>query len=123
MINLKKINQKYCQGNSLISVFHNLEFSTNDVRSVGIIGPSGSGKSSLLNILGLIEKPISGEYFLNGINCFNLNNNQKTEMRRDKIGFIFQNNQLLEDFNVVENISLILKGMKQKRLKKNLYNF
>ena len=108
MINLKKINQKYCQGNSLISVFHNLEFSTNDVRSVGIIGPSGSGKSSLLNILGLIEKPISGEYFLNGINCFNLNNNQKAEMRRDKIGFIFQNNQLLEDFNVEENIALPL---------------
>ncbi len=125
MINLKKINQKYCQGNSLISVFHNLEFSTNDVRSVGIIGPSGSGKSSLLNILGLIEKPISGEYFLNGINCFNLNNNQKTEMRRDKIGFIFQNNQLLEDFNVVENISLplILKGMKQKEAEKKSIQF
>ena len=54
-----------------------------------------------------------------------MNNNQKTEMRRDKIGFIFQNNQLLEDFNVVENISLplILKGMKQKEAEKNLYNF
>ena len=55
----------------LVNVFENLKFKINKPKNIGIIGPSGSGKSSLLNIIGLIEKPKSGEYiYKNGINCF-----------------------------------------------------
>ena len=112
MLNLKNISQSYLQGDSIINVLSKLNFSVNGIKNVGIIGPSGSGKSTFLNILGMIETPTSGEYFLQGNNCLNLSQNLKTEIRRKFIGYIFQNNQLLEDFNVLENISfpLILNG-------------
>ena len=112
MLNLKNINQSYLQGDSIINVLSKLNFSVDGVRNIGVIGPSGSGKSTFLNILGMIETPISGEYILQGNNCLNLSQNLKTEIRRKFIGYIFQNNQLLEDFNVLENIAfpLILNG-------------
>ena len=112
MLSLKNISQNYLQGDSIIKVLSQLNFSVNGVKNIGIIGPSGSGKSTFLNILGMIETPTSGEYVLNGNNCFDLSQNLKTEIRRKFIGYIFQNNQLLEDFNVLENIAfpLILNG-------------
>ena len=112
MLNLKNINQSYLQGDSIINVLSKLNFSVDGVRNIGVIGPSGSGKSTFLNILGMIETPISGEYILQGNNCLSLSQNLKTEIRRKFIGYIFQNNQLLEDFNVLENIAfpLILNG-------------
>ncbi|MAZ46066.1 MAG: hypothetical protein CMM98_00605 [Rickettsiales bacterium] len=112
LLSLKNINQNYLQGDSIISVLSQLNFSVNGVKNIGIIGPSGSGKSTFLNILGMIETPTSGEYILKGNNCFNLSQNVKTEIRRKFIGYIFQSNQLLEDFNVLENIAfpLILNG-------------
>ena len=112
MLALKNISQSYLQGDSIIKVLSKLNFSVNGLKNVGIVGPSGSGKSTFLNILGLIETPKSGEYILQGNNCINLSQNLKTEIRRKSIGYIFQNNQLLEDFNVLENISfpLVLNG-------------
>ena len=122
MLSLKNISQSYLQGESTISVLSKLNFSVNNVKNIGIIGPSGSGKSTFLNILGVIEKPTSGEYILHGSNCFNLSQNLRTEIRRKLIGYIFQNNQLLEDFNVLENIAfpLILNGESFGEAKKNL---
>ncbi len=121
MLTLKNISQNYLQGDSIINVLSELDFSVNSVKNIGIIGPSGSGKSTLLNILGLIETPTSGEYILKGNNCLNLSQNLKTEIRRKFIGYIFQNNQLLEDFNVLENIAfpLILNGESFSKAKKN----
>lgn len=112
MLSLKNISQNYVQGDSIIKVLSELNFSVNGVKNIGIIGPSGSGKSTFLNILGMIETPTSGEYILQGNSCFSLSQNNKTEIRRKFIGYIFQNNQLLEDFNVLENIAfpLILNG-------------
>ena len=112
MLNLKNISQSYLQGDSIINVLTKVNFSIDGVRNIGIIGPSGSGKSTFLNILGMIETPTSGEYILQGNNCLSLSQNLKTEIRRKFIGYIFQNNQLLEDFNVLENIAfpLILNG-------------
>ena len=112
MLSLKNINQNYLQGDSIIKVLSKLNFSVNGIKNIGIIGPSGSGKSTFLNILGMIETPTSGEYILQGKNCLNLSQNLKTEIRRKFVGYIFQNNQLLEDFNVLENVAfpLILNG-------------
>ena len=112
MLRLTNISQNYLQGDSILKVLSQLNFSVNTVKNIGIIGPSGSGKSTFLNILGMIETPTSGEYILQGNNCFDLSQNLKTEIRKKFIGYIFQNNQLLEDFNVLENIAfpLILNG-------------
>ena len=108
MIELLEIEQKYCQGNLPINVFSNLKLQIDKPKSIGIIGPSGSGKTSLLNIIGLIENPKSGTYFFKDQDCLKMNNLQKTEFRKKNIGYIFQNNQLLEDFNVLENVALPL---------------
>ena len=116
LLELSKIEQKYFQGELPVSVFKDLSIKINKPKNIGIIGPSGSGKTSLLNIIGLIEKPKSGKYFYNDNNCLNLPSIEKTEFRKKYIGYIFQNNQLLEDFNVQENIALplILNGESYK---------
>ena len=101
LIKLSNINQIYAQGKTVIKVFNNLNLDINNQSNVGIIGPSGSGKSSLLNILGLVEKPKSGDYFFNGQECSTLNVEDRTSLRKKDVGFIFQNNQLLEDFTVL----------------------
>tara|TARA_X000001036_G_scaffold418677_1_gene437746 strand:- start:376 stop:972 length:597 start_codon:yes stop_codon:yes gene_type:complete len=97
----------------------------NKAMNIGIVGPSGSGKSTLLNILGMIETPSSGKYLLDGENCFELSDNDKTKLRRRKIGFVFQNNQLLEDFNILENIALplILNGLSKNKAEELSSNF
>ena len=108
MLRLLEIEHKYFQGNMPVNIFKNLDFKINEPKNIGIIGPSGSGKTSLLNIIGLIEKPKSGKYFFNNLDCLDLSNLRKTEFRKKNIGYIFQNNQLLEDFNVQENVALPL---------------
>ncbi len=125
MLNLSHINQQYIQGDSKVNVLSNLSLIVNKAMNVGIVGPSGSGKSTLLNILGMIEKPSSGKYLLDGENCFELNDNDKTKLRRRKIGFVFQNNQLLEDFDILENIALplILNGISKNKAEKLSFNF
>lgn len=117
MIELLKIEQKYYQGNLPVNIFSNLKLKIDKPKNIGIIGPSGSGKTSLLNIIGLIESPRSGSYFFKDQDCLKMNNLKKTEFRKKQIGYIFQNNQLLEDFNVLENVALplILNGLSYKK--------
>ena len=116
MLELLDIEQNYFQGELPVDVLKNLNFAIDKPKSIGIIGPSGSGKTSLLNIIGLIEKPKFGSYFLKILNCLDFSNTEKTEFRKKNIGYIFQNNQLLEDFNVQENVALplILNGESYK---------
>ena len=125
MINLKKIIQSYRQGNTSVSVLDNLSFNAEEGQNIGIIGPSGSGKSTLLNIIGLLEVPISGEINILDVDCNALNAEEKVIFRRKNIGFIFQNNQLLEDFSVEENVALplILNGMSHKKSISNVNIF
>ena len=108
MINLKEIVQTYSQGQSSITVLDNLNLQVNQNENIGIIGPSGSGKSTLLNIIALLEIPFSGKIEISGVDCQKLKTEEKVIFRKNNIGFIFQNNQLLEDFNVEENVALPL---------------
>ncbi len=73
---------------------------------VSIMGPSGCGKSTLLNILGLLDEPTAGEYVLEGVPTARLNDARRTELRRNKIGFIFQSFNLMPRLSVLENIAL-----------------
>ena len=108
MLKLENINHEYFQGKTRVSVLKNLVLNLNNNCNVGVIGPSGSGKTTLLNIIGLLETPNQGKVIINNINCNLMSSDEKTNFRRQRIGFIFQNNQLLEDFNVLENIALPL---------------
>ena len=114
MLELSNISQEYTQGNTIIKVLDNLNFKSSMGNKIGIIGPSGSGKSTLLNIIGLLESPKKGEILISNTECTKLKPEQQSLFRKENIGFIFQNNQLLEDFNVEENVALplILNGKK-----------
>ena len=112
MINLSKICQNYVQGKITVKVLDNLDLNICKGENIAIIGPSGSGKSTLLNIIGLLENPSSGKVVISSEDCNLLGSEEKVIFRKNKIGFIFQNNQLLEDFSVEENVAmpLILDG-------------
>ena len=75
---------------------------------VGIMGPSGCGKSTLLNIIGMLDASTSGSYFFNGIDVSRITEQLRTSARKGKIGFVFQNFNLVEDLNVSENVELPL---------------
>ena len=133
MLNLQKISHNYFQGGNTVNVIKNLDLSLKKNCIVGLFGPSGSGKSTLLNLIGLIEKPSNGNIFIDNYDTVRFKDEMKTKLRREKISFIFQNNQLLEDFTCLENIALplLLNGTtisnsKQKALnllsKFNLHN-
>ena len=76
---------------------------------VGIMGPSGCGKSTLLNILGLLDNPTEGRYILNGTDVTNLKEKDRTAFRKGRIGFVFQNFNLIDELNIEENVELPLK--------------
>ncbi|MBD5287241.1 MAG: ABC transporter ATP-binding protein [Bacteroides sp.] len=79
---------------------------------VAIMGPSGCGKSTLLNILGLLDNPTEGTYILNGKDVSKLKENERTDIRKGLIGFVFQSFNLIDELNVYENIELPLLYMK-----------
>ncbi|MDE7410216.1 MAG: ABC transporter ATP-binding protein [Muribaculaceae bacterium] len=79
---------------------------------VGIMGPSGCGKSTLLNILGLLDNPTEGSYMLNGVDVSDLKERDRTIFRKGKIGFIFQNFNLIDELNIEENVELPLRYLK-----------
>ena len=108
MIILNDIAKEYIQGKTNVTVLNKLCLHVNYNENVGIIGPSGSGKSTLLNLIGLLEQPSSGTIKIGNVDLNELKEEEKIIFRKKNIGFIFQNNQLLEDFNVEENVALPL---------------
>jgi lipoprotein-releasing system ATP-binding protein len=87
--------------------------------AVALVGPSGSGKSSLLHITGLLEKPGRGSVLLNGIDCTALSDGERTKARRTQIGFVYQFHNLLPEFSAVENVMMpqLLAGVKKRQAK------
>ena len=108
MIKLTNIKQSYLQGKSIVNVLSGIDLNIAKGEKICIIGPSGSGKTTLLNILGLLENPTNGSIQINSKDCNSMSLEQKTLFRRKNIGYIFQNNQLLEDFSVIENVAIPL---------------
>ena len=108
ILTLKNINQYFFQGKNKVEVLKKLNFSISKASKIAIIGSSGSGKSSLLNIASLIQSPKSGDIFIMGKNAARLKDSEKSFLRRKNIGYIHQQNSLLMEFNAYENIYLTL---------------
>lgn len=123
MIDLKNINKSFYLGGETIKALDNISFKVEKGEFVSIIGPSGSGKSTLMNILGLLDVPDSGEYDLDGMNVSKAKENELAEIRNNKIGFIFQNFNLLGKMTAVENIQIpmIYQGKTNEESKKKAY--
>ena len=98
--------------NGNIELFKNVNLKVKQGDLIALIGPSGSGKSSLLHLLALLDDPNKGKILINNKNTKNLNDEEKNEIRRNKVSIIFQDNNLLSDFTALENVimPLIIKG-------------
>lgn len=103
-ISLKNINKAYSAQSKLVLENINLNLSLST--SISILGKSGCGKSTLLYILGLLDKPSSGQYYFNNMNILELNHTKKSAFRNQYFGFIFQNHQLIPYLSAIENIRL-----------------
>ena len=101
---LDSISRIYNQGNNEIKVLDNVNLSVKKGEIVSLIGNSGSGKSSLLHIAGLLELPNSGEIIINDIKFSAMSEKERTISRRNSIGFIYQFHHLLSDFTAIDNI-------------------
>lgn len=119
MIKMKNINKIYGAGAAKVEALRGIDLEVKNNEFIGLIGPSGSGKSTLMNIIGCLDVPTNGEYYLEGRSVESLNNNELAEIRNEKIGFIFQNFNLLPYATAFENVELpmLFKGVKARERK------
>ena len=103
---LKNISHIYNQEAQKFRVLNNINIRVLRGEMISLIGPSGTGKSTLLNIAGLLEKPTFGSINLSGHNCTKLSEDSKTFVRGAEIGFIFQSHRLFQEFSAIENVML-----------------
>jgi putative ABC transport system ATP-binding protein len=108
MINCKNLTKIYNNGDVETVALNNVSFEIKEGEFVSIIGPSGSGKSTLMHIIGALDVPTSGEYFLDGHEVSKLNDDELSDLRRNKIGFVFQSFNLLPRTTVLQNVMLPL---------------
>ena len=106
IISLEKICKKYTMGDQKTEALKDINLKVEKGEFVAIMGPSGSGKSSLMHILGLLDVSTSGTYILNDQDVSKLNKNQQAEIRNREIGFVFQQFNLLPRTCVLENVLL-----------------
>ena len=120
LISLKGVFRRYGYGDAENFALDGVDFEVKKGEFVMIMGQSGSGKTTLLNILGLLDKMTAGEYMLDGVNVRKMSGKRRARARASKIGFIFQNFNLIPSMSVIENVALPLVYMgkgKTKRLK------
>jgi lipoprotein-releasing system ATP-binding protein len=106
VLRLTDITRRYREGEGQLEVFSGLSVSVKPGEIVALVGPSGSGKSSLLHIAGLLEAPTSGEIFIEGVAVSGLSDTERTRIRRETIGFVYQAHHLLPEFDALENVVL-----------------
>lgn len=124
MIKLKNITKTYQSGDTSFQALKGVSFEIQDGEFVAIMGPSGSGKSTLMHILGALDTPSSGSYFLDERNVSSFSDDELADIRKDKIGFVFQAFNLLPRTTVLRNVMLplIYAGIDEKSRKEMSYN-
>ena len=121
LIELKGLTKRYGYGDTESFALKDFDLTIKRGEFIMIMGPSGCGKTTLLDIIGLIDRATRGEYYLNGENVAGISARRQAKLRAKKIGFIFQNFNLIDDLPIIENVSLplIYTGYsKTSRLKK-----
>ena len=108
IIDIRDLHRDFKVGSEIVHALNGVTFSIREGEFVSIMGTSGSGKSTLLNILGCLDTPTSGDYIINGTSVNTLNKNQLSTLRNRKIGFVFQNYNLLARTTALDNVQLPL---------------
>ena len=119
ILELKGIYKEYQQGKMKVPVLKDVNFSMEEGEYVAIMGPSGSGKTTLMNIIGCLDKQTEGTFFLDGQDISKCSENEMSDIRLNKIGFVFQSFQLMPRESALDNVSLPLSyaGVKKKERK------
>lgn len=117
MIDLKDIYKIYIDGDSEIHALDGISLHIDEGEFVAIVGQSGSGKSTCMNIIGCLDVPTSGTYHLNGVDASTLTEDEQAQIRNQTLGFIFQQYNLIPKLNLLENVELplIYRGYPQKK--------
>ena len=117
ILELNKVKKTFSHRNGLIQIFKKVTLNIKEGDLVALTGPSGSGKSTFLNMISILDTPSSGSILFKGKNSKILNENQKNDIRKKNISMIFQDNNLLSDFSVIENVAmpLIIRNEQKKK--------
>jgi lipoprotein-releasing system ATP-binding protein len=105
-LELKRVTRTFNQGGREIAVLREAGMSLARGEIVALVGPSGAGKSTLLHIAGLLERPDSGDVVITGENCADMPESERTRLRREALGFVYQFHHLLPEFSALENVML-----------------
>ena len=108
LIKIKNLTKNFINNKLVVKVLKNLNLELEMVNIVALIGPSGSGKYTLLHLIDLLDKPTTGNISILGKETFNITEDKKNKIIRDNISIIFQNNNLLSDFTAIENVAMPL---------------
>ncbi|MTH97883.1 ABC transporter ATP-binding protein [Roseibium sp. RKSG952] len=113
---LSGITRTFSEGASALDILTGADFSLAAGEMVALVAPSGTGKSTLLHIAGLLEHPDSGDVYIGGQNCSDLDDDARTAIRRNDVGFVYQFHHLLPEFTALENIMMpqMIRGLPKK---------
>ena len=117
VIDVIDVTKKYYMGEAVVDALRDVSVSFEGGEYAALMGPSGSGKSTFLNILGCLDVPTSGQYLLDGVPTSTLSDDELSDIRRSKIGFVFQSFNLISELSVLENIEvpLFYQGLGEKQ--------
>ena len=101
ILELRAITKSYAQASGPLEILRGADLSIMPGQMVALVGPSGSGKSTLLHIAGLLDRPTGGEVWIKGRNCSNLPDAERSRLRRELLGFVYQYHHLLPEFTAL----------------------
>lgn len=107
LLKITALEKTFTQGGRKLTIFQNLDLKLEAGELTALVGPSGAGKSTLLQIAGLLDKPTSGRIEINNQQTQKMNDGQRTKMRNEYIGFVYQFHHLLPEFNALENVAMV----------------
>jgi lipoprotein-releasing system ATP-binding protein len=120
---LQGVERRYSQGDTALEILKGVEFGAWLGQSIALVAPSGTGKSTLLHIAGLLEHPDAGEVYIDGVATSNLSDLERTRIRRVEMGFVYQAHHLLPEFSALENVVMpqMIRGLSRKESEKRAH--
>jgi lipoprotein-releasing system ATP-binding protein len=119
VLKLEAVSRHYGEGDTRLDILKEANFVMRSGEMIGLVAPSGTGKSTLLHLAGLLESPDGGEVIINGAECGSLSDRDRTGIRRSTIGFVYQFHHLLPEFSALENVMMpqMVAGLSSKEAK------